>query len=111
MMEPLLLIKKYILVLVAVGDQSEAKAIACQLVEQRLAACVGILTQQSVYRWEGKITEDSEYLLTIKTTRERYEAVRDAILAMHSYDVPEIISIGIAEGNASYLDWISESVS
>ncbi len=110
-MEPLLLIKKYILVLAAVGNQSEARAIARQLVEQRLAACVGILTQQSLYRWEGKITEDSEYLLTVKTTHERYEAVRDAVLAMHSYDVPEIMSIDIVEGNAAYLDWISDSVS
>lgn len=103
--------KKYILVLVAVGNQSEAKAIARQLVEKRLAACVGILTQQSIYRWEGKVTEDSEYLLTIKTTRERFDAVRDTVLAMHTYDVPEIISFDIAEGNTAYLDWISESVS
>ncbi len=102
--------KKYILVFVTVGNQPEAKAIARQLVEQHLAACVGIQTQQSLYRWENKVTEDNEYLLIIKTTRERFNAVKDAVLATHSYDVPEIISIDISEGYAGYLDWITESV-
>ncbi len=110
-MEPLTLAKKHILILVAVGNHTEAKIIARQLVEQRLAACVGILKQQSIYRWEGKVTDDDEYLLSVKTTRERFNAVRDAVLALHSYDVPEIISVSIAEGSAAYLDWISESVS
>lgn len=103
--------KKYILVLVAVGNQSEAKQIAYQLVEQRLAACAGILKQQSIYRWEGKVTEDAEYLLIIKTIREQFDAVRDTVLALHSYEVPEVISVDIQDGYVAYLEWISESVS
>ena len=85
--------------------------IARKLVEQRIAACVGILKQQSIYRWKGKVSDDEEYLLSIKTTRERFNSVRDAVLALHSYDVPEIIGIDISEGYTAYLDWISESVS
>jgi periplasmic divalent cation tolerance protein len=104
------LTKKQILVYVTVGNQSEAKVIARQLVENRLAACVGIVAQQSVYRWEGKVTEDSEYLLIIKTTQDRFTSLQDAVLTMHSYELPEIISVSIAKGNAAYLDWISESV-
>jgi len=83
----------YILVLVTVGSPEEAREIARRLVEQRLAACVGLIPQSSIYRWQGKVTEDEEYLLTIKTTRSCFAALREAVLSMHSYEVPEIISM------------------
>jgi periplasmic divalent cation tolerance protein len=101
---------RYALVLVTVGERKEAQKIARHLVANRLAACVGILRQRSIYRWETKVSEEDEYLLMIKTVSERFSALRDAVLAMHTYEVPEIVSIDLADGNPRYLDWISESV-
>ena len=106
-----LMVSEYILIFVAVGKETEAKAIARHLVKKGLAACTTILNQDSIYRWKGKIVEDTEYLLIIKTMQKRFEAVRDAVLALHSYEVPEVISIRILEGYAPYLNWLTESVS
>jgi len=89
----------------------EAKEIARRLVEQRLAACVGLIPQESIYLWQGEITEETEYLLTIKTTRECFASLKETILSMHSYEVPEIIGISIDEGHKPYLDWIGKCVS
>lgn len=88
----------------------EAEKIARHLVANRLAACVGILPQRSIFRWQGKVAKEDEHLLMIKTVSEGFNALRDAVLTMHTYEVPEIISIDIADGNAGYLDWISKSV-
>jgi periplasmic divalent cation tolerance protein len=100
-----------ILVFVAVGSCSEAKEIAQHLVEKSLAACVSILKQNSIYRWEGKVTEDEENLLMIKTIKRRFTSLQNAILEKHSYDVPEIISIEITDGYQKYLEWLTDSVS
>jgi len=94
-----------------VGSQSEAEDIAHYLVEKHLAACVGIVKQDSIYRWEGKVTEGKENLLIIKTIREQFAPLQKAILARHSYEVPEIISIDITDGYQKYLDWLADSVS
>ncbi|MFX1562830.1 MAG: divalent-cation tolerance protein CutA [Promethearchaeota archaeon] len=102
---------KSILVFVAVGSRSEAKEIAHYLVEKRLAACVSIINQDSVYRWEGKVTEGKENLLIIKTIKEQFTPLQKAILSKHSYEVPEIISIDITDGYQKYLDWLANSVS
>ena len=101
---------RYALVLVTVGERKEAEKIARHLVAKRLAACVGIVPQRSIFRWECKVAEEDEHLLMIKTVSAGFSALRDAVLAMHTYEVPEIISIDITEGNAGYLDWISKSV-
>ena len=102
---------EYILIFVAVGSRSEAKSIALHLVEHRLAACVGIIDQSSIYRWKEKVNEDKENLLTIKTTRAKFNSIKEAILTLHSYEIPEIISVNITEGYKKYLDWISSCVS
>jgi periplasmic divalent cation tolerance protein len=98
------------IVFVTVGNQAEAKEISKRLVDQRLAACVTMIPQESVYRWRGKLTEDSEILLTIKTVRRHFQKVRDMVLAMHSYELPEIIGINLNEGYEAYLNWITQSV-
>lgn len=100
-----------ILVFVSVGSLSEAKEISYQLVEKRLAACIGVLRQNVVYRWEGKITEDEEYLLIIKTIKEQFVTLQKTILEKHSYEVPEIISLEITDGYQKYLEWLTDSVS
>ena len=100
-----------ILVLTTAGSKDEARKIGRLLVERLLAACVNIMPQVgSIYRWEGEIEEAEEYLLIIKTTRSAFERVRAAILELHSYELPECISISIDDGSVSYLSWIGQSV-
>src|SRR5712691_980043 len=99
------------LVLTTAGSQQEAQQIARTLIDRRLAACVNIIPQiQSIYRWQGKVEDAQEWLLLIKTTNQAFERVRDAIRELHSYELPECISISVKDGSAAYLNWISESV-
>ena len=90
------------------GGEQEAKTIAAKIVEKRLAACVQVLPIFSVYRWQGKIETGDEWLCMIKTTNERYPAVRDAILTMHSYKCPQITVLPMIDGSNDYLNWIAE---
>lgn len=89
-------------------DTETAAKIARLLVEERLAACVnrlpGVL---STYRWQGEIHENAEVLLLIKTTRERFDALRDRLVELHPYEVPELVALEIAEGTPGYLDWLA----
>ena len=99
------------IVLSTAGSQDEARKLAQHLVEQQLAACVNIIPHfESVYRWQGKMESSTEWLLLIKTTQEKFPAVRDTIRHLHSYDVPECIALVIEDGSAPYLDWIAQSV-
>lgn len=92
------------------GDEKEAKTIAAAIVERRLAACAQVSSISSVYRWRGKVETNDEWLCIIKTTNERYPAVRDAILQMHSYECPQIVVLSIKDGTNDYLNWISDEV-
>lgn len=98
-----------LLVLTNVPDADTAHAIAHQIVEQSLAACVNILPGlHSVYRWQGAIDSASELMLMIKTTQTRYRKLEDTIKKMHPYEIPEIISIPITGGFSPYLQWIGQ---
>jgi periplasmic divalent cation tolerance protein len=100
-----------ILVLSTASSKNEARKIGRALVERLLAACVNIVPQVgSIYRWEGEVEEAEEWLLIIKTTRSAFERVRDAIKELHSYDVPECISVPIESGSMEYLNWLGDSV-
>jgi periplasmic divalent cation tolerance protein len=99
-------------VLTTASSKEEASSIAHRLVERRLAACVNIVPQvRSIYRWQGKVEEASEWLLIVKTTAGAFPQVHEAITELHSYDVPECICLTIEDGSPSYLEWIGESVS
>lgn len=99
------------LVFTTCGSREEAQRIAREIVERRLAACVNIVPQiESVYRWQDKIDSANEWLLLIKTTAAHFTRLRDALLQLHSYDVPECIEIAIEDGSAAYLEWIADSV-
>ena len=99
------------IVLSTAGSEDEARKIARHLVENRLAACVNIVPQiESIYRWQGKLESSREWLLLIKTTADRFPAVRDAVRESHSYELPECIAISIEDGTADYLEWIGQSV-
>ena len=98
-------------ILTTAGDEEEAGRIARELVERRLAACVSVVPGvRSTFRWQGAIRSDSEWLLVVKTRAETFEAVRQAIRELHSYEQPEIVLLPIADGDAGYLAWIDESV-
>jgi len=99
------------IVLSTAGSEDEARMIARHLVENRLAACVNIVPQiESIYRWKGKLESSQEWLLLIKTTADRFPAVRDAVRELHSYDLPECIAISVEDGTSDYLEWIGQSV-
>jgi periplasmic divalent cation tolerance protein len=98
------------IVLSTAGSEEEARTIAHHLVERQLAACVNIVPRiESIYRWQGKVESSQEWLLLIKTTAERFAAVRDAIRELHSYELPECISLSIEDGSAEYLDWLASA--
>jgi periplasmic divalent cation tolerance protein len=100
-----------ILVLTTAGSKDEARKIGRALVERLLAACVNTVPQVgSIYRWEGEIEEAEEWLLMVKTTRAAFERVREVIVELHSYELPECICVSIDDGSAGYLSWIGQSV-
>jgi periplasmic divalent cation tolerance protein len=101
-----------IVVLVTCGSEEEALKIAHSLVEEHLAACVNLISPiRSIYRWEGKIWDEREWLLIIKTQRQRFEELERKVKSLHSYAVPEIIGLPIVEGSSSYLNWLAEMTS
>jgi periplasmic divalent cation tolerance protein len=88
-------------------DQATALRIARTLVDERLAACANLLPAvQSVYRWQGQVEEAAEALLLIKTAPHRLDALRKRIVALHPYELPELIAVEAAAGLPAYLDWI-----
>ena len=96
-----------IVVLSNCGSSEEAVRVARALIEERLAACVNIIPGvQSVYRWQGAVEEATEWTLVIKTRRALFEPLRSALLRAHSYELPEVIAIPVADGHADYLAWI-----
>lgn len=98
-------------VLTTCGNDEDAKALAQVLVERRLAACVNAISKvASTYRWKGKVQQDQETLLIIKTTAPRLAALEQTIREHSKYELPELIALPVEAGGADYLAWIRESV-
>jgi len=98
-----------VVVFVTVPSEKEGVFLGRTLVEQRLVACATLIPNvRSIFRWEGKISEEQECLLVLKSRTEVYDALEVAVKAHHSYDVPEIIALPILQGSAEYLSWIRE---
>src|SRR5687768_4648647 len=100
----------YVLVLTTLPADADAAAFAHTLVDARLAACVNVLPRMdSVYRWEGRVSQDGERQLFMKTSRARIAALWEQVRKLHPYDVPEFIVLPIVDGNDAYLRWVGES--
>ena len=96
-------------VYVTAGSEEEARRIASAAVQERLAACANMFAgMRSVYRWEGKVAEDDEVVLILKTTGALLDPLMERIRALHSYDCPCIVAWPITAGNPPFLRWIEQ---
>jgi periplasmic divalent cation tolerance protein len=101
----------HVVILVTAGSAKEAQRIAANLIKNKLAACVNIISGiQSVFWWKGKVDKASEALLMIKSKRSLLPKIIKAVRAVHSYEVPEIIALPIVGGERKYLRWIDDSI-
>lgn len=99
----------YIVVFVTAKSEKEGEKIAQALVSEKLAACANIISKvKSIFRWKGKISAEEEVLLMIKTKDNLFEKLKKRILELHSYEVPEIIALGILAGHEKYLEWLKK---
>ena len=90
-------------------DRAVAMKLAQALVEQRLAACVNVLSGcTSVYRWDGAVETADEVPVLLKTRASRYAEVEAVIRKLHPYELPEIVAVPVVHGLTDYLDWVSE---
>ena len=100
-----------IIVFSACASSEEARRIARNLVEKRLAACVNVAPGvRSFYRWKGAVEEADECMLVIKSSRDLFDRVRLELEKAHSYEVPEAVAIAIVEGAPNYLAWLDQSL-
>lgn len=94
-------------VLVTAPDEEKAAGLARTLVEEGLIACANLVPKvRSIYRWEGKVCDEPEVLLVMKTRAERFEALRSRVTALHPYSVPEVLKLEVDAGHQPYLDWV-----
>lgn len=94
-------------VLVTAPDSESGASIARKLVQERLVACVNLLPAvRSIYRWEGRVEDDGEVLLVIKTSAARCDAVAGRVKDLHPYELPEVIALPVVGGSPGYLDWV-----
>jgi periplasmic divalent cation tolerance protein len=99
----------YCVILVTAPSEDVAAEIAKTVVEERLAACANIVRGvRSIYRWQGKVEDEAEVLMVIKTRHELFEQLAGRVRRLHPYSVPEVIALPIVEGLADYTRWIGE---
>ncbi|GAQ94349.1 divalent cation tolerance protein [Thermodesulfovibrio aggregans] len=99
----------YMVVFITASSEDEAVKIAKTLVEEKLAGCVNIIRNvRSIYFWQGKVEDDQEVLMIVKTRSDLFEELEKRVKSLHSYTVPEIIGIKIKKGSENYLNWLDE---
>ena len=99
------------LIYITTKNKAEAERIGRILVEERLAACVNIIDgMNSIYRWEGKLMQDTETVLIAKTVQDKVSVLTERVKALHSYDCPCVVALPIHDGNESFLNWVAGEV-
>ena len=102
--------EEVLVVLTTWPDADAARAAGRTLVEEKLAACANIVPGvESIYRWEGKVETSAEVLMILKTTVARYQMIETRIRTLHSYELPEIVSLRVTDGLPAYLRWVEQS--
>ena len=101
----------YVVVIITISNKEEALKIVRSLLEERLIACANIVGPvSSLFWWQGKIDEENEFLVLMKSHKNLFERISERVMEIHSYDVPEIIALPIVEGSPPYLDWLKTSL-
>jgi periplasmic divalent cation tolerance protein len=99
--------QQVILVLCTFPDAEKARQIGTLVVERQLAACVNLVPGiESIYEWEGKVCLEAEVMGVFKTSADRFEALMDALVEVHPYEVPEVVALPVTKGSAPFLDWV-----
>lgn len=102
---------KPVIILSTFPADHDAATLARTLIGEQLAACVNVLAPMtSIYRWKGAIEQATEHQLIIKTTISQVDAIKERLVALHPYEVPELLVIGVQDGSGAYLDWLDASV-
>ncbi len=101
---------EYIIVLNTCPGSITAKQIAQDLVVNNLAACVNVVPAiQSYFKWGNQVKNETEYLLVIKTTKNQYTQIEKKIIALHPYELPEVVVVPVIDGSRAYLDWVGQN--
>ena len=100
-----------VLIMTSVGTEQQAVEISEELIARRLATCINIVPcLRSIYRWKGKVCEDTEYLLLIKTPARLFDSVSAAIREFHSYELPEILALPVTAAETNFQQWVLQMV-
>src|SRR5262245_16253983 len=99
-----------VMIYVPCGSDEEASRIAAALLDARLIACANIYESRSIYRWDGRLTDERESVLICKTTAERAADVEQRVLELHSYQVPCVLRLETVHANKAYADWVAGEV-
>lgn len=93
-------------------DAATAERIGTVLVEERLAACANVVEGvTSVFRWKGELEREDEVLVILKTTTEAVDRLRERLVELHPYEVPEVLAFPVSSGHAPYVEWVRREVS
>jgi periplasmic divalent cation tolerance protein len=103
--------RQALVVLTALGNEADARTLVSALIEDRLIACGTLLTgARSIYRWEGRVRDESEVVVLLKTDVANWDALCAAVERRHPYQVPELLAIPVAHGLERYLSWLASEV-
>ncbi|MGH7538879.1 MAG: divalent-cation tolerance protein CutA [Gemmatimonadales bacterium] len=103
--------RQALVVITTLGNEADARALVTTLLDDRLIACGTLLPgARSIYRWEGKATEDAEVVVLLKTDVAKWDALRAAVERDHPYQVPELLALPVSQGLERYLTWLAREV-